>query len=165
MNKSLKTILVASLGSIIIVPILLILTIILALTAARKSHEGQLLYPVKQLEDKVELALTKGHEAKASLRFKLLERSIEEIQVATIRNDFDEVVDEAEDFRERAREITEDIAEITETGKNADILNSRLQFMIDNELKALQAAVEKASGNDKQAIENEIKLSQELVNQ
>lgn len=120
-------------------------------------------YPLTRIKDKIQLLLARGHEAKASIRFRFLEWEIKDIISARDRNDFDEVADESEDFREEAQEVIHDIIEITETGNNADTLKSRLNATIENELKELKMALEKATGTEKEAINKEIVSAEALI--
>ena len=120
-------------------------------------------YPLMRIKDKVQLLLARGHEAKANIRFRFLEWEIKDIISAREHNDFDEVADEAEDFREEAEEVIHDITEITETGNNADTLRVRLNATIENELKELKLALEKATGADKEAINKEITSAEALI--
>ncbi len=143
------------LGSILIIAVI-------AVFASHSAQRGQFLYPLKRVSDKVELFLTPAHEAKAKIRFKILERHIQQAQIATIKNDFDEVADESEDFREEVGEIKHDIDEITEIGKDASTLKSQLQSLINNEITSLKTAADKASGKDKTYITQEIELTQAL---
>ena len=120
-------------------------------------------YPITRVKDKIQLFLARGHEAKANIRFKFLEWEIKDIVSARDHNDFDEVADEAEDFREEAQEVIHDIAEITETGNNADTLKAHFNATIENEIKELKMAVEKASGGEKEAINKEIVSAETLI--
>lgn len=120
-------------------------------------------YPLARIKDKIQLLLARGHEAKANIRFRFLEWEIKDIISARDSNDFDEVADEAEDFREEAAEISHDITEITETGNNADTLKTRLNATIENEIKELKSAMEKATGTEKEAINKEIVSAEGLI--
>lgn len=147
--------------SILIVAI--VVASVTAIFASRSAQKGQFLYPLKQVSNKIELFLTPGHEAKAKLRFKILERHTQQIQIATIQSDFDEVVDESEDFMGEVGEIKHDIDEITETGTSADNIKSQLLSLIDAETTALKTAADKSSGKDKEDIIREMNLTQTLL--
>lgn len=120
-------------------------------------------YPLTRVKDKIQLLLARGHEAKTNIRFRFLEWEIKDIISARDSNDFDEVADEAEDFREEAEEVIHDITEITEAGNNADTLKTRLNTIIESEIKELKIVIEKATGRDKEAINKEISYAEALI--
>ncbi len=141
--------------------IALIVILIIAVFASRKATPGQFLYPTKQASEKVELWLTFGHEAKANARFKLMEIRTKELVHEVNENDFDDAIDESEDFREALEEANEDIKEVAETGKNTDSLQSKRKTLVENELTALNDALSKAPEKYKSDILKEISLIQE----
>lgn len=145
-------------GFIMTITLVIVLAAILIIfvLASFKASPGQFLYPVKQGIQKVELWLTFGHEAKANMRFKIMEMRTKELIHETGENDFDDAMDESKDFREGLREADGDIKEITETGKNADNLLSKKQTLINNELSALNDALNKAPEKYKNRINQEI---------
>jgi len=137
---------------------------VISVFASRSAQQGQFLYPLKQICDQIELFLTPAHEAKARIRFKILEGHTQQVQIATIRSDFDEVIDEGRDFREEVEEVEHDIDEISQTGAKADNIKSQLRSLIDNEINSLKTAADKASGKDTDSINQEIQLTQMLQN-
>lgn len=134
----------------------LVAVLIIVAVASLKASPGNLFYPVKQGIMKVEYWLTFGHEAKANMRFKIMEMRTKELVHEVGENDFDDALDESEDFREGLREVNEDIKEITETGKNADNIISKRQALVDNEISALNDALSKAPDKYKSRITEEI---------
>lgn len=120
-------------------------------------------HPLTRIKDKVQLILARGHETKADIRFRFLEWEIKDIIFARDANDFDEVADEAEDFREEVQEVIHDITEITEIGNNADTLKARLNAAVESELKELRVALEKTTGAEKEAINKEIASAESLI--
>lgn len=148
--------------AIAVLPLIILATLVIAVFAFHSMRPGQFLHTLKQATVEAELALAPGHEVKAKIRFKILEGHIKQIQITATKSDFDEAVDESQEFREEAAEVKHDIDEITEAGASADNITSRLQSLVDTELTTLKAAADRASGKDRDSINKEIQLTQAL---
>lgn len=149
------------LGLVLTVFLIIALAIAGAISLVIKSREAtprSWLYSIRAANQKIDLWLTPGREAKAMVLLKLADHEANKIARLTTEKEFEDVFEESKELRWKLEDVREQAIEIEATGKNAGDLNASIKSIAEKALINLQSASAQASGADRGKIMFEITL-------
>jgi len=151
-----------------IVPLLLIGLLALAIGggagtvyAVNHSLPGDFLYPAKQQLSNLQLLIALTPEDKASVRLKIADKKLKEIEKLQVKNASAEKIHQSADALTKDTDLVEAEVENLQTeGKNVTSLLERLRDNLERQQVVLERVAQQVSSTAKAHIEDAITVSQ-----
>lgn len=144
--------------TVFLVIALAIAGVIFLVIKAREATPSSWLYPIQAANQKIDLWLTPGREAKAMVLLKFADHEANKIARLTTEKEFEDVLEESQELRWKLEDVREQAIEIEATGKNAGDLYASVKGIAEKAITNLKSASAQASGADRGKIMFEITL-------